>query len=785
MKQIFTKFTLLFMALFLSASLYGQRFYGLNIEGQSDDLLALSAGFGPCVEEVSGEMVAAEPALGCTANPLTNAAALSGKIAVIDRGTCAFTEKIQNAQDAGAIAVIICNNQANPDDVGGVIVMGGDSADIASINILGFMVSQAQCIELKASLPAQARLIPPVDETPADKVLWGNEPGQGDFDGGLNGWSTVTIECNGAPSELDTWKWDPDGVLDEGVLSLGVAPGPTFCNGMMAFDSDFLDNEGGILNPDGTINNSAVGTGPCPAPQVGELVSPTIDISGADVAGVSLEFYQETRQLNSSYFIEYSIDGGANYVAIALNDEIDGNTFNEMNKTTIPLPGAEGASQLKVKFTFFGNYYYWLIDDVKIVERAANNLRVNENFFAVAPNVRVPKSQVDPINFLADIQNLGAATQENTTLSISVTDDATGTEVFSDGVNLGSIIADSLTENNLLSNQFTPPAAVANYTGIYTVSSDATDDDDSDNTRMIQFEVTDNEFANEDGTNLGNVEITDKTQTPTWSLGNYFYLPKGGGYKVAGFGIGIGNASEVGGLGVGVRMFKWTDVDADSDGSGFPEAAPDERELVAFSDYEILGNELPEDVNLIEAKDIFDADGDEVPILLEDEGHYLVMMTMDSEIGVSAKDDLYTSYLAMNLASTAAGAPRYWSFFGNDSDIFTAVYDANNSFTPLVRLYIEPEDASAVTELSADNLVQVTPNPASEFVNLSMDFTQTFDEVNVMITDVAGRVVLMRDLGQVKNHQMTIDVSNLMSGTFIMNITTPEGVRTEKFIKVD
>ena len=81
--------------------------------------------------------------------------------------------------------------------------------------------------------------------------------------------------------------------------------------------------------------------------------------------------------------------------------------------------------------------------------------------------------------------------------------------------------------------------------------------------------------------------------------------------------------------------------------------------------------------------------------------------------------------------------------------------------------------------------IVANPNPASEFVNLSMDFTQTFDEVNVMITDVAGRVVLMRDLGQVKNHQMTIDVSNLMSGTFIMNITTPEGVRTEKFIKVD
>ena len=212
---------------------------------------------------------------------------LSGKIAVLDRGTCDFTEKVRNAQDAGAIAVIICNNQANADQPGGIIVMGGgDSASIIGIDILGFMVSQVQCIELRASLPAQATLKPPFEETPAEKVLWGNEPGQGDFDGGLNGWSSVTIECNGAPSELDTWKWDADGILDEGLLSLGVAPGPTFCNGMMAFDSDFLDN-GGNVEVDPNTGNATVqaGAGDCAAPQLGELVSPIIDISGSDVVG--------------------------------------------------------------------------------------------------------------------------------------------------------------------------------------------------------------------------------------------------------------------------------------------------------------------------------------------------------------------------------------------------------------------------------------------------------------------------------------------------------------------
>jgi hypothetical protein len=48
---------------------------------------------------------------GCTA--FTNAVAVAGKIALIERGTCGFTVKVKNAQDAGAIGAIIYNNLAN------------------------------------------------------------------------------------------------------------------------------------------------------------------------------------------------------------------------------------------------------------------------------------------------------------------------------------------------------------------------------------------------------------------------------------------------------------------------------------------------------------------------------------------------------------------------------------------------------------------------------------------------------------------------------------------------
>lgn len=80
---------------------------------------------------------------GC--NPLTNGSAVSGKIAIIDRGNCTFISKILNAQAAGAIAVIMVNNT-----VGSPIVMGGTGG--SAVTIPSVMVSQAIGNNIKAQL---------------------------------------------------------------------------------------------------------------------------------------------------------------------------------------------------------------------------------------------------------------------------------------------------------------------------------------------------------------------------------------------------------------------------------------------------------------------------------------------------------------------------------------------------------------------------------------------------------------------------------------------------------
>lgn len=60
------------------------------------------------VSSLSGQVVATDPIEAC--DPLTNAADLDGKIAIVERGTCVFNVKAQNAADAGAIGLLIVNN---------------------------------------------------------------------------------------------------------------------------------------------------------------------------------------------------------------------------------------------------------------------------------------------------------------------------------------------------------------------------------------------------------------------------------------------------------------------------------------------------------------------------------------------------------------------------------------------------------------------------------------------------------------------------------------------------
>jgi Zn-dependent metalloprotease len=127
----------------------------LSLEGS---YLAARAVFGPALNTtgVTGDVAVALDAANaagpttfdaCTA--VTNPAAVSGKIALVNRGTCGFVVKAANVQAAGAIGMIVANNAF------GLITMGGTDP---AVTIPAVMIQQTDGTAIRNALTANTNV---------------------------------------------------------------------------------------------------------------------------------------------------------------------------------------------------------------------------------------------------------------------------------------------------------------------------------------------------------------------------------------------------------------------------------------------------------------------------------------------------------------------------------------------------------------------------------------------------------------------------------------------------
>ncbi len=113
------------------------------IAGEYDSPLA---SFGPgCGSNISGDLMLVNDGSGTVTDACSAIGQdLSGKIALVDRGICGFNTKVLNAQNAGAIGVIVVNNVGTAP-----FSMTGDGT---GITIPAVMISQSDGDLLKAQL---------------------------------------------------------------------------------------------------------------------------------------------------------------------------------------------------------------------------------------------------------------------------------------------------------------------------------------------------------------------------------------------------------------------------------------------------------------------------------------------------------------------------------------------------------------------------------------------------------------------------------------------------------
>jgi extracellular elastinolytic metalloproteinase len=126
------------------------------------DVGAYSASFGPALTTtgVSGAIALYNDGTGTATDACeASRASLTGKVALIDRGSCDFTVKVMNAQGAGAIGVIVANNTGGDT----AFSMGGTER---RVRIPAVMVSQNNGSALRLQLGATAQVhkssVPPL-----------------------------------------------------------------------------------------------------------------------------------------------------------------------------------------------------------------------------------------------------------------------------------------------------------------------------------------------------------------------------------------------------------------------------------------------------------------------------------------------------------------------------------------------------------------------------------------------------------------------------------------------
>ncbi len=188
---------------------------------------AAAASFGPVFDKTgttTDVVVGTDPADEAGPSPtdgcgtLTNGAEVAGNFVYVDRGTCPFSFKIQNAEDAGATGIIVGDNQPNRDPI-----------SIAGVSdIYGLMVTQADGTKIK-SVPGPVNMtIQDVEvEDKADSYRWLMGEKSDAFGGAIRDMWNPT--CYGHPGKVSDAEYhctadDSGGVhRNSGVVNHGYA----------------------------------------------------------------------------------------------------------------------------------------------------------------------------------------------------------------------------------------------------------------------------------------------------------------------------------------------------------------------------------------------------------------------------------------------------------------------------------------------------------------------------------------------------------------------------------
>ena len=581
-------------------------------------------------------------------------------------------------------------------------------------------------------------------------VIWSE-----DFGGGFpSGWNSYTVNTGAGNSGASagntaTAPWKHSMVGSWGYwnsvgTSGGNPTGPatainstTSANGFLISDIDSANHWNG---------NSGASSGSSYHFIESYFTTSSIDLSG--YANVSLEFEHSFR-LNNSIDLTVSISTDSiNWTSY----NVQGNATNNQASAdpeylSLNISAVAGNSATAyVKVGWNARVYFWMLDDMKIVETPDNKIDLSETSFGgwyTTPTTNgfgleytlIPMKQIiaNPYTFEGEVTNLGALNQ-TAHINVNVLDESSSS-VFTT-ISADSILFPQDTMIFVGQNKFTPTS-----TGLYTFDTWASSVDTISDTMSSFSAVTENVYGRDNGTMSSSYELG--RSCGGMIVGSYFDVYDTD--DLASLSVYMKDNSVPGAL-IYAMIYEIDDSN-------------DKIYLAQSDDYAITANDLNNWTTIS-----FDDDFSLVP------GTYMAAIgsyasPIDTSVIAMAQYTYPTTcYIQKNgcLTGTQSFGSWYWL-----------------SRAPMIRMNFAV--VSSIEENIFEGKISVYPNPTNGILNLDM-MGVTPSEYQIKITNILGEIIYVSSENISGIYNDVIDLSSFGKGTYVIQIKNKESVFTDKIV---
>lgn len=613
-----------------------------------------------------------------------------------------------------------------------------------------------------------------------------------------------------------------------------VLPSPSQANGIAIFDSGYMDND----------STASIGVGTSPAGHRGELISPRIDLSGYTDSALVIKFFSlfnpNTPANTNEVSVGLSTDDGVTWTSLDYREMQQAETADFI---AVPMPnvttGVSNLTQCRIRFVFDSYYYYAMVDDITIEMAPDYDIAIgqpsplNSSLLGQSDIVRIggnqyyPLSNIDPTDLKewfwgAKLINFGGKTlypQDESRLYVSIDfyEDNTGTlttDVYTDSMNIDTLEAgeyDGITAIEYLDDlNFIVNNGAGEYRVKYWVAHKNEDASSHNDTVYHSFNITSTNSSYLSKAGVYSVDnrvdysrryFPGNGEYTHFEWGSAYYFPKGQTNNIIIDSIDFRYfiPASYNGLDSQTLIVNIYTID---DGSGATAAngfiQDDELTLVAEG-YVLLSNLTAMASNsygVATATSFVDALGNRLGTLNDEEMYFISILQTPSSgggasfnysngISIAGEYQNYALNRFMSIPDTILiNTSRVTeAALGQTPTSYGWGYGLDN--VPSIGIHFTPDSTIttiAEVETVAPFSLEVSPNPATKEINISVDFESARD-VEYILTDAAGHVLNTFNSTQVTTETQTINIEQFPAGVYFLTAHTDQGKVTQRVMK--